>query len=141
MFLQYVSLEGKLSTVQLAGRTSFTIGRTPEASLCIADPKISRIHAEIRFWDGEFVLKDFKSRNGTFVNDARADVAVLHSGDKIRIGPVEFHVEAEKESAKGARTILREVAQEMEQGNKGYRTVLREIVQSADKPNPKRPAS
>jgi len=141
MFLQYVTLEGKLNTVQLAGRTSFTLGRSPEANLCIPDVKISRIHAEIRFWDGDFVLKDFNSRNGTFVNDARVDVAVLHSGDRIRIGPIEFHVEAEKESSKGARTILREVAQEMEQGKKGYRTVLREIVQSADQPHPKPPSA
>ena len=141
MILKYVGLDGKLHSVHLAGKSSFTIGRAAEASLCIPDAKISRIHAEIRFWDNDFVIKDLKSRNGTYVNDTRIDVAMLQSGDKVRIGPIEFLVEAEKDSTKGAGTILREVAQEMEQGKKGYKTVLREIIRSTGTPRAKPPLS
>lgn len=138
MFLQYVNVDGKRSALHLAGRTAVTIGRSTEADLCIPDAKVSRIHTEIRPWDGDYVLKDLKSRNGTFVNGLRVETAVLKQGDVIRVGPIEFHLEREPE--KGTRTIIREVTQEMDEGKKGYRTILREIVQSADdQPKTKKP--
>lgn len=137
MFLQYVNLEGKLCTVSLVGRATVTIGRSPEASIAIPETKISRLHAEIHFWDDDYVVKDLKSRNGTFLNNQRIDVAILNNGDILRVGPVEFQVGIEKGSPKGAGTILREVAHEMEHEQKGYRTVLREIVRTVDRPRPK----
>lgn len=130
MFLVYLNAEGKRCTVHLAGKPAMTFGRSTEADIPIPDPKVSRIHAEIRPWDGDFVIKDLKSRNGTFLNGTRMDVAVLKSGDVIRVGPVEFQVGREPE--KGVRTILREVTQEVDEGKKGYRTMLREIVLSAE---------
>ncbi len=130
MFLLYLNADGKRSALHLAGRTAVTFGRTAEADICIPDAKVSRIHAEIKPWDGDYVIKDLKSRNGTFVNGVRVETAVLKQGDVIRVGPLEFHLE--KEPEKGTRTILREVTEEMDAGKKGYRTVLREIVQSAE---------
>ncbi len=130
MFLVHLNAEGKRLTSHLAGRASVTFGRSPEADISIPDPKVSRIHAEIKPWDGDYVLKDLRSRNGTFVNGVRAEIAILKSGDVIRIGPTEFQVG--KEPEKGTRTIIREVTEEMDGGKKGYRTILREIVQSAE---------
>jgi hypothetical protein len=62
-------------------------------------------------------------------------VAVLKSGDVIRIGTHEFTIS--KPPQKGTQTIVREVSKEIEEGNKGYRTVLREIVQSTALPRKK----
>ncbi|MEI6788099.1 MAG: FHA domain-containing protein [bacterium] len=136
MFLQYTSADGKRHEVLLSGRASLTFGRSPEATIIIPETRISRIHAEIRAWDQDFVIKDMHSRNGITVNGIHADVAVLKPGDVIRIGSHEFTVE--QEATKGTRTIVREVTREIEEGNKGYRTILREIVQSTDvrKKNP-----
>jgi pSer/pThr/pTyr-binding forkhead associated (FHA) protein len=92
---------------------------------------VSRLHAEIKPWDGEYVIKDLKSRNGTFVNGTRVEVSVLKPGDTIRLGDVDFHFEKEGHN-KGTRTIVREVTQEIEEGKKGYRTILREIVKSTE---------
>ena len=133
MFLQYLNVDGKRSAFHLAGRTAVTFGRSTEADVCIPDAKVSRIHAEIRPWDGDYVIKDLKSRNGTFVNGARVETAVLKAGDVIRVGPIEFHLE--KTPEKGTRTIIREVTEEMDEGKKGYRTILREIVKSAEGPS------
>lgn len=130
MFLQYLNVDGKHSALHLAGRTTVTFGRSTEADVCIPDTKVSRIHAEIRPWDGEYVIKDLKSRNGTYVNGIRIETAVLKPGDVVRVGPIEFHLE--KTPEKGTRTIIREVTEEMDEGKKGYRTILREIVQSAE---------
>ncbi|MEI6562800.1 MAG: FHA domain-containing protein [bacterium] len=135
MFLEFINVDGERHEVLLTGRSSVTFGRTPEADICIPETRISRIHAEIKPWDTDYVIKDLNSRNGIYVNGVRVLVAVLKAGDVIRIGAHEFTVT--KPPQKGTRTIVREVTQEIEEGKKGYRTVLREIVQSTSHPRRK----
>jgi len=135
MYLQFTNADGQQHEVMLTGRTALTFGRSPEADISIPDAKISRIHAEIRVWDSDFVIKDMGSRNGFTVNGVRTEVAILKAGDLLRIGSYEFTVE--KSHSKGAMTIVREVTKELEESPKGYRTVLREIVQSTA-PTPRR---
>ncbi|HEY6079059.1 MAG TPA: ATP-binding protein, partial [Polyangiaceae bacterium] len=65
-----------------------TVGRSPEASVMIDDPGVSRLHARIRRCDaGGFEVEDLSSKNGTFVNGARVEHALASLGDKIRVGP------------------------------------------------------
>ena len=68
-----------------------TIGRTPEATLCISHLAVSQRHAEITYANGCYLLRDLKSRNGTFLNDNRLEpysVLIINPGDQIRIGTV-----------------------------------------------------
>jgi len=130
MFLKFTNVDGSPHEILLTGRASLTFGRSPEADISIPETRISRIHAEIRQWDRDLVIKDMNSRNGIMVNGVRTEVAVLKPGDVIKIGTHEFNVE--QEAQKGTKTIVREVAQEIEASNKGYRTILREIVQTTD---------
>ncbi len=65
-----------------------TVGRSPEASLMIDDPGVSRLHVRIRRTDaGTFEVEDLGSKNGTYVNGTRVEHAVVALGDKIRLGP------------------------------------------------------
>jgi len=132
MFLYYIDAEGKRQEFRLTGRTAVTFGRSSEADIMLSDDKVSRIHAEIRPWAGDYVIKDLKSRNGIFVNGEVVEISVLRSGDTIRIGGTDFHLA--KSADKGTETIVREVTQELDQGKRGYRTILREIVKSTEKP-------
>ena len=136
MFLNFINTDGKRMELQLDGRESLTFGRSPEADISIPNTKVSRLHAEIKPWDGEYVMKDLKSRNGTYVNGVRVEVAVLRPGDVIRLGDIDF--QCGKEGHKGTKTIVREVTREIEEGTKGYRTILREIVKSTEA-KPRRP--
>ena len=72
-----------------------------------------------------------KSRNGTYVNDQRVDVAKLKSGDRIRVGGVLFSFE--QDPNKSAGVALQEMEEEMAQG-KGYSTILQEIVGGLEQP-------
>jgi pSer/pThr/pTyr-binding forkhead associated (FHA) protein len=138
MRLRFAGPEGKTLSVTLdAGPV--TIGRAAEATLRLDDEKVSRLHCVIRVLDGDYVVKDLKSRNGTYVNDARVEVAVLHRGDVIRVGATTLTVDSNA-ARKGPQTLMREVGQEFERG-KGYRTVLREIVESAEPPPPRKAPS
>lgn len=65
------------------------LGRQDGATLPINHGSISRRHAEISFVNGEYVLRDLGSTNGTFVNDTRLEpnsVHILKNNDKLRFG-------------------------------------------------------
>jgi two-component system cell cycle sensor histidine kinase/response regulator CckA len=66
-----------------------TIGRSPEATVMVDDPGVSRLHARIRRGEGgnTFEVEDLGSKNGTFLNGARVEHALANLGDKIRVGP------------------------------------------------------
>ena len=128
MLLRFIAVDGHQIEYEL-GDELVTIGRSPDATLVIQGEKISRFHCGIRRWDDDFVLKDYGSTNGTYVNEKRVEAAVIRAGDVIRVGSIRLQVDVK--AAHGTKTILRELSQEMEDGGKGYRTMLREIVQSA----------
>ncbi len=131
MMLRYKRQDGSQMEFEL-GERPITIGRGTEADLVILDEKASRLHCGIRLWDGDFYIKDLKSRNGTFVNGQPVEMAKLNPGDVIRVGGFSFSFDTET-SPKGSQTILQEVADEMSRG-KGYTTLLKEIVNSAQPP-------
>jgi hypothetical protein len=62
------------------------IGRLGESDVVLSDPGASRRHAEVRRVDGEFVISDLGSTNGTMVNEAKIGEHTLQEGDRITIG-------------------------------------------------------
>ncbi len=127
MILRYKKKDGVQMEFELGDRP-VTIGRSPEADLVLLDEKASRLHCGIRLWDGEFYIKDLKSKNGTRVNGQKIDMVKLSQGDRVQVGATVFSFEPEP--GKGTQTVLREVEHEMA-GGKGYSTLMREIVDDA----------
>jgi hypothetical protein len=70
-----------------------TIGRSRECDLVIADPNVSRTHAEIRHIGTDWFLVDLGSTNGTEVNGREVKRQALTSGDVIGIGTSDITVE------------------------------------------------
>lgn len=130
MDLHIIKVDGTQETRTL-GEAPITIGRGANADLVIKDGKISRLHCGIQRLYGEFYVKDLKSKNGTFVNNERVDLAKLSPGDRIRVGSTILVFEG---SVIGPETAIRDLGQEMAQG-KGYSTLLQEIVEDlSDEP-------
>ncbi|MHB9129494.1 MAG: FhaA domain-containing protein [Armatimonadota bacterium] len=71
---------------------NLTIGRGPENTITLADPGVSRHHAEIVWQEDVWLLRDRGSTNGTYVNDRRITQHTLRVGDKARIGDTVFEV-------------------------------------------------
>jgi hypothetical protein len=72
----------------LLSRPITHIGRGLAADIRIADPRISRRHAIfVQRGEGIRVLDD-RSSTGIFVNGREVEVAGLHDGDVLRLGPV-----------------------------------------------------
>jgi hypothetical protein len=63
-----------------------SLGRLPESDVLLSDPGASRRHAEIRRQDGEWIIADLGSTNGTMVNEHAIGERPLHDGDRITIG-------------------------------------------------------
>ena len=61
------------------------LGRSGEVDVQVLDEKASREHAEIVNINGDFILTDLKSQNGTIVEDLKITQHKLSNGDKIII--------------------------------------------------------
>ena len=71
-----------------------TIGRHPDSNLVLADPNVSRNHAEIRPQGERFAVVDLGSTNGTRVNGVRIESQVLQDGDEVSFGNTRMRFEA-----------------------------------------------
>jgi FHA domain-containing protein/uncharacterized protein DUF4388 len=69
--------------------SEYTIGRTPDNMIVVADGSVSSRHARVLRTPDGFVLEDLQSRNGTYVNGERVtEKRLLDDGDLIRLGKV-----------------------------------------------------
>jgi len=69
-------------TISLAEGKPVTFGRGRDVDVRIPDVAISRVHAMIRFKDGQFFLEDNKSKFGTGV---QATSLTLEAGHEVTI--------------------------------------------------------
>lgn len=78
--------------VPLAG-PQFLIGRADDCQLRTGSDLVSRHHCALLLRESYLGIKDFGSRNGTLVNGTAIDKEVeLHSGDILKVGPLDFEV-------------------------------------------------
>ena len=63
-----------------------TIGREDGNLLRLNDERVSRFHAKVQQEDGDVILTDLESTNGTRVNGAPVQIRRLRPGDQITIG-------------------------------------------------------
>jgi hypothetical protein len=68
------------------GEESVVIGRLPECDVVVADPGVSRRHAEVRPEGDGWVIVDLDSTNGTRVNGVGVKRRRLADGDVITMG-------------------------------------------------------
>lgn len=75
---------GRVLTIPKGAMISF--GRSGECTYPFEDPSLSREHAIVMRVGNDYTIKDGGSTNGTFVNDARVNAAVLKDGDRVQLG-------------------------------------------------------
>lgn len=72
----------------------FIIGRGETAHLRPSSDLVSREHCEVLVAeDGQVIVNDLKSRNGTFVNGKQlSETHIAKSGDTLRVGRLQFEI-------------------------------------------------
>jgi pSer/pThr/pTyr-binding forkhead associated (FHA) protein len=75
-------------------KPEIVIGRAPNSDILLSKDKLtSRRHATVFYKDGQYMLRDDRSANGTFVNGQQLDEGASHElkdGDQIGIGEHEL---------------------------------------------------
>jgi len=80
---------GMLEEYILAGEQT-TVGRHPSNDIVLSLDSISRFHSRIDRRGEFFVVQDLNSSNGSMVNGERVTQMVVHDGDQVTFGNVEF---------------------------------------------------
>jgi pSer/pThr/pTyr-binding forkhead associated (FHA) protein len=70
-----------------------TVGRAPRADFVVDAALVSRLHCRLTAADDTVDVVDLDSTNGTYINDQRVKSGCIKSGDRLRIGRVEFTVD------------------------------------------------
>jgi pSer/pThr/pTyr-binding forkhead associated (FHA) protein len=82
--------------VKVAG-PKFFIGRAEDCQLRPRSDLISRHHCVIIVEERLVAIRDFGSKNGTYVNGTRvASECELKDGDTLKVGPLEFQVQVKE---------------------------------------------
>lgn len=61
------------------------IGRGEINNIILKDSHASRKHVKITILNGNYIIEDLKSTNGTYVNGGKISMHYLNNGDKIKI--------------------------------------------------------
>ncbi len=95
-----VSQEHRGQTFTLSG-PKHTVGRTENCDICIPNSAVSSRHCALtRQEDGDYLLTDLDSTNGTVVNGKKVDEVKLQHSDIVRIGSIEIIYESPVKSEK-----------------------------------------
>ncbi len=86
---EVVTLEAD-GTKHQVDKRSVVIGRSKDCDIRLADPNVSRRHAEIRQEGTAYWLLDLDSTNGTSVNGRRQKRAKLEDEDRITLGSTDL---------------------------------------------------
>lgn len=84
--------------------SKFFVGRSEDCQLRPKSDLISRHHCALVIEGDYLAVRDFGSKNGTYVNGERvAGEQELQNGDQLTIGPLEFELLVEKVSVSGQK--------------------------------------
>ena len=81
-----VRVSGQAEQVFSFQKSEVIIGRENDADLILPNISVSRYHARIFSEEGQWLLKDLKSRNGVMVNGESCEQVVLRTADEVQIG-------------------------------------------------------
>ncbi|MHB8878434.1 MAG: sigma 54-interacting transcriptional regulator [Myxococcaceae bacterium] len=95
--VQWTDARG-LQKVALAG--SKVLGTAEGVAILVADPKVSRLHAELELDDRGVWLRDLGSRNGTWIGPVRAERVHFEENGSFRVGATGLEVTFETQPTK-----------------------------------------
>ncbi|MCI0520226.1 MAG: FHA domain-containing protein, partial [Chloroflexi bacterium] len=88
------------------GKTKVTLGRATTNDIVLSDHRLSRSHARLECRTGACTLVDLGSSNGSFVNEARVERALLQPGDLVTLGGMRFRYEPSGAIEEGGMTVI-----------------------------------
>jgi len=88
------TLQGASGVYTILPGQELKAGRDPAmCGIVLNEPRVSGVHATVKFENGQLFVRDENSNNGTLVNGNRLSPGVwspVQGGSMVRFGPVEF---------------------------------------------------
>jgi hypothetical protein len=88
------TLQGSAGTFTILSGQEVRAGRdAAQCAIVLVEPRVSSVHATVRLDNGQLLVRDENSNNGTLVNGARVSPGIwspVPQGSILRFGPVEF---------------------------------------------------
>jgi DNA-binding NtrC family response regulator len=69
------------------------VGTSPDNSLVLRDPTVSRYHLELKRTQDGIAVEDLRSRNGTFIGSLRVERAVVPADTRLVVGSTTLAIE------------------------------------------------
>ena len=89
--------DSEIKTIE-TDKDEITIGRNPNCDIRIDNLGVSKQHARIIKQDGAYVVEDFNSTNGTYINSKRIARTVIKDNDEIHIGKHSLQIQYKAQS-------------------------------------------
>src|SRR5438034_354337 len=98
-----VVVGGDVKTAEVELKLPSTIGRGRGTSIVLPHPLVSRQHCELFELNGQLMVRDLGSLNGTFVNNQRITESPLAPNELLTVGTVTFRAVYEPEGGAAAK--------------------------------------
>src|SRR5688572_24401679 len=103
------------------GTRPLTVGRDPSRDLVLVDSDVSRLHMEVTLFQGQVIVMDRNSTNGTFVDGNRITTTVLNEGSLLQVG---HHVLRLERRSKHEVHQAEEIARDLDKAKQYVRSLL-----------------
>ena len=101
--LERLDADGRVVASVPLHEEAVVLGRVPGCGIVVDDDaEVSRKHCAVGLENGRWVLRDLKSRNGTFVGDRRVAAVKLRPGGVFRLGSTRVRFGPVEEAAAGS---------------------------------------
>jgi pSer/pThr/pTyr-binding forkhead associated (FHA) protein len=93
------TLQGAAGVFTVVPGVEIKAGRDgAQCGILLSEPRVSGVHATMKIENGQLLVRDEHSNNGTLVNGTRLNPGVwmpVQNGSLVRFGPVEFSTRLE----------------------------------------------
>ncbi len=103
-WIEYYQVGGSRPIKHELREFPFVIGRDESADFTVDSSRVSRRHVLLERHEGQFVLRDLDSTNGTYVNGKRISEMALTDGDVVVIADFELTFFSGNASARASAT-------------------------------------
>jgi pSer/pThr/pTyr-binding forkhead associated (FHA) protein len=83
------------------------IGRSEDNAFHLVDPSVSSRHCEVLLRQGELLVRDLQSTNGTYINGEPVTEKAMKPGQILRLGQIEMRLETGEPAAPGKKQFDR----------------------------------
>jgi hypothetical protein len=105
--VKLVVVGGDAKTTEISLKLPSIIGRGRGMAVVLPHPLVSRQHCELYESEGQLMVRDMGSLNGTFVNNERITESLLGPDELLTIGTVTFRAVYELEAGKAPAASTR----------------------------------